>query len=94
MKISHVNFVRIKLGKHCYLLVLIVENVTICGTTFGTGVSLQRGSKVNVIVVYCKVCNLQYIFVCAYYKRTRLQRWFTHGTGMKFVYSSAVLLKK
>ena len=33
-------------------------------------------------------------FVCAYYKRIRLQRWFTHGTVMKFVYSSAVRLKK
>ena len=94
MKISRVNFVRIKLGKHCYLLMLIVENVTICGTTFGTSVSLQRGSKVNFIVIYCKLCNVQHIFSMCIYKRTRLQRWFIHGTGMKFVYSSAVLLKK
>ena len=69
MKIRHVNVVRKKLGKHCYLLVLIVENVTICGTTFGTGVSLQRGSKVNVIVIYCKLCNIFYVhsifFLCA-----------------------------
>ena len=82
MKISHVNFVRIKSGKHCYLLVLIVENVTICGTTFGTGVSLQRGNKINVIVIYCKLCNLQYIF---FYVHTIKEQDYSAGSPMVLV---------